>query len=129
MSRFITSIALGAGLLVCTAAFAHEGHEHGSDDEKRVKGTVTSFEGSDLKIKGTDGKLVNVHVDERTEYENSGAKAKAEDLKVGARVVVHGEKMNDGTLHATKVRFGKVTKKAQTKAIPAEENTASGQRL
>ena len=110
MSSLMRSVTLAATLLA-HAALAHGGEDHGGGAEKHVKGTVDSFAESKLVVKGTDGKLVNVHVDDKTVFENAGVAGKAEDLKVGAKVVVMGEPMKDGTLHATKVRFGKTEKK------------------
>ena len=75
------------------------------------KARSKAINGSQLTVKSTDGKSVEVHVDESTKYESGGAPAKLTDLKVGAKVVVHGERMKDGTLHATQVRFGKTRSK------------------
>lgn len=110
MFRVFESVMLIAAL-AGPAAWAHEGHDHGGGAEKHVKGTVESFADSKLVVKGTDAKRVDVHVDDRTVFENGGAAGKAEDLKAGAKVIVVGEPMKDGTLHATKVRFGKAEKK------------------
>jgi hypothetical protein len=112
MLNAMKGMLLSATLLLSGTAVAHEGHDHGANNTKPVKGTVTSMEQNTLTLKGTDGKPVNVHVDDKTQYENAGAEGKMADLKAGARVVVQGEKMKDGTLHATKVRFGKAGAKA-----------------
>ena len=97
-------------VLLGGSALAHEGEDHG-DKATHVQGTVESFSGAKLVLKAADGKTVNVHVDDKTYFENSGAAGKAEDLKPGAKAVVMGEPMKDGTLHASKVRFGKTPKK------------------
>lgn len=104
--KAVTIIAL---LATPALALAHQGEDHGAatGEAAPLMGTVESFADDKLMVKGNDGKVVSVHVDDRTIYENGGAAGKAGELKAGARVVVHGEKMTDGTLHAAKVRFGK----------------------
>lgn len=104
-------ILLIFALMVSGVAVAHEGHDHDGDQDQHVKGTVESIADSQLKVKSTEGKRVNVHVDDNTKYENAGAPGKLADLKIGAKVVVHGERMKDGTLHAKEVRFGKTPAK------------------
>lgn len=94
-------------LVMSGGAVAHEGHDHADNQDQHLKGKVEAIDGSHLRVKSTDGKPVDVHVDDSTKYESGGAPAKLNDLKVGAKVVVHGERMKDGTLHATQVRFGK----------------------
>lgn len=111
MLNFKNVILLIFALMVSGVAIAHEGHDHGGDQDQHVKGTVESVADSQLKVKSTDGKRVSVHVDDNTKYENAGAPGKLADLKVGAKVVVHGERMKDGTLHAKEVRFGKTRPK------------------
>ena len=76
--------------LAAPAALAHEGHQHGSGPS--VKGTVESVEGSKLTLKGTDGKPISVHIDERTEYEKGRTAGAAVDLTAGTRVVVQGRR-------------------------------------
>lgn len=111
MLNLTKKVLLIAILALARVAVGHEGHDHGADQDKHVKGTVESIAGSALKVKSTDGKKVDVHVDDNTQYENAGAPGKLSDLKVGAKVVVHGEPMKDGTLHAKEVRFGKAKTK------------------
>ena len=110
LSNALTVITL---LAAPTMALAHEGEDHGTGTAEAapLKGTVDSFADGKLVVRASDGKVTNVHVDDSTVFENGGAAAKAEDLKAGTRVVVHGEAMDDGTLHAKKVRFGKTAKK------------------
>jgi cytochrome c-type biogenesis protein CcmE len=102
--------ALLATLLCSGAALAHEGHDHGKG--QHVMGTVESVAADQLKVKSKEGKTVDVHVDDKTKYVNGDAEGKLDDLKTGAKVVVHGEPMKNGTLHATEVRFGKPSKTA-----------------
>ena len=87
-------------------AFAHEDHDHGAEAQS-TKGTVESFADGKLVLKATDGKKIDVMVDEKTAYENAGAKGSAADLKAGLKVVVQGAPMKDGTIHATNLQYGK----------------------
>ena len=107
MRSIVKRIVLIVALIWSCGAAAHEGHDHGGAEGKHVMGSVESIAGDHLKVKATDGNTVNVHVDDSTKYENSGGPGKLADLKVGAKVVVHGEPMKDGTLHAASIRFGK----------------------
>lgn len=100
-------VAVSAVLAVAGAAHAHEGHDHAETKDQHVKGTLKSVEASKLVVKATDGKTVNVHVDDGTKYENGAAAGAVTDLQPGLKVVVYGELMKDGVLHATKVRFAK----------------------
>ena len=110
-TKVLKSLAVLSLLAMPTIALAHKGEDHGAStgEAASLKGTVEAFADGKLTVKGGDGKVIDVHVDDRTLYENAGAPGKSEDLKVGARVVVHGESMADGRLHAKKVRFGKKT--------------------
>lgn len=110
LAKAVTVIAL---LATPAMATAHQGEDHGGGTAETapLKGTVDSFADDKLVVRGSDGEVTNVHVDDSTVFENGGVAAKAEDLKAGARVVVHGESMTDGTLHAKSVRFGKKAKK------------------
>lgn len=105
MMKLIGVIVVGLAMLTVSMAFAHEGHDH--DGALSVRGTVETLEGSKLTLKGTDGKHVNVHVDDRTKYDNGGTAGASADLIPGMRVVVHGARMNDGTVHAEKIRYTK----------------------
>lgn len=98
-------ILLMLGLMISAVALAHEGHDHGSDKDQRLKGTIETIVGSQLTVKSSDGKQLDVHVDEKTRFDNAGTPGKLEDLKIGAKVVVHGQRMKDGALHAKEVRY------------------------
>lgn len=113
LTKMMKSMAVVALLTTPTLALAHQGEDHGAGtaEPAPLKGTVDSFADDKLVVRGSDGKVTNVHVDNSTTFENGGVAAKSEDLKAGARVVVQGEAMTDGTLHAKKVRFGKTAKK------------------
>lgn len=117
MSKQITRAVLMAVVSLAGAVFAHNGEDHGAGSEQRLKGTVESFSDGKLVLKGTDGKPVNVHVDSKVVVETNGGPGKLEDLKAGARVVVMGEPMKDGTLHATKIRIGGEKKKSAGRKV------------
>ena len=115
MMKILRVVAVGVAVLsmsvtTTSVTFAHEGHDHGSS-ENSVKGTVESLTGNKLTLKGTDGQSVNVHVDEQTKYENGHAAGSPADLVAGTRVVVHGDRMGDGTVHAATIRYVKAATK------------------
>lgn len=126
MQKVIKYIIVIAALAISGAASAHEGHDHGASKDESVKGTLKSVDGNKLVVKPTDGKALNVHVDDHTKYENGDAEGALADLKPGIRVVVHGEPMKDGTLHANKVRFATGGKSAPKPASgPAKDEHGS----
>lgn len=107
-----------AAVLVATGAGAHGSEKH--DEGHSMKGVVESLSGSKLVLKGSDAKLLNVHVDENTKYDNGGAAGAVGDLVPKTRVVVKGEMMKDGTLHAAEIRYGKpATSKPTTTNQPS----------
>lgn len=103
----VLKLSLLAVVLAATGAAAHGSEKHG-DEGHSVKGVVESLTGSKLVLKkGSDEKPVNVHIDENTKFDNGGAPGAVADLVPTTRVVVKGEVMKDGTLHATQIRYGK----------------------
>jgi hypothetical protein len=80
-------------------ATAHEGHAH------KVMGTVTSVQGSNLMVKGTDGKSVMVMLDAKTKITQGKTKVELAAIKVGDRVVAEGAE-KQGMITATSVRLG-----------------------
>lgn len=102
--RAIGATVLLVGLSAAPAASGHEGHEHGAEEES-LKGTVESVGGDKLTVHTADGKSVSVHVDARTRFENDGHGGNISELSPGMRVVVNGQPMNDGTVHAAVVRY------------------------
>lgn len=61
---------------------AHDGHEH------KIMGTITMAAADHVMLKGTDGKDVTVHVTKDTKVTRNKQAMKAQDIKVGTRVVV-----------------------------------------
>jgi len=102
MMRAKLGVLLG-GLLAASVALAHGGGEH-------LMGTVKAINASTITLETKDKKVVTVHYDDQTVFEKSGGKATPQDLKVGARAVVHAMKHGE-LLHATLVKFGKPPRK------------------
>jgi Cu/Ag efflux protein CusF len=78
---------LSLGLLA-TIATAHGGEEH-------VTGTVTKVSATSVTVKTTDGKTVQVGFDAKTTYTRATQTIQNADLKVGDRVVIHAEEVNE----------------------------------
>jgi hypothetical protein len=101
--RLILGAALVAALAIPGYSFAHEGHVH------KVMGTVISLHENHLEVKATNGKTSTMTLNEKTRILRGKAKAKAEDLKPGERVVVTATetKAKDGKLSmvATEIRL------------------------
>jgi hypothetical protein len=95
-----------------TPASAHGGLEH-------IAGTVTNVGDHILAVKTTKGKIIQVHVDAKTEYVRGKQTTKIADLNKGDRVVVHAMEMN-GSLVAHEVNIGANTKIAKTTAKKAK---------
>lgn len=103
MRRLILGVALAAALAIPGYSFAHEGHIH------KVLGTVTTLHDNHLEVKATDGKTSMITLNEKTTILRGKAKATAQDIKPGERVVVSATetKGKDGkmTMIATEVRL------------------------
>ena len=98
-------------LLFAVASFAH-------GDKKHVVGTVEKVSAASVVVKAADGKEVEVKLIESTVFiAKSGAQekpAKAADLSVGDRVVVHATPKGE-TLEANEVKFSKASSAATSK--------------
>ena len=75
---------LALAFVIPTVARAHEGHNH------KVMGTISSIDGKNLMVKGTDGKTVMVMTDAKTKITQGKNKVALAALKVGDRVVAEG---------------------------------------
>jgi hypothetical protein len=81
-------------------ASAHEGHAH------KVMGTISSVQGTNLMVKGADGKEVMVMLDAKTKITQGKAKVEASSsLKVGDRIVAEGPEEKN-MIMATTVKLG-----------------------
>jgi hypothetical protein len=100
MKTWIVGIALIAVVvLIPAAAPAHEGHDH------KVMGTISSIQGTNVMVKGTDGKTVMVMLNDKTKITQGKAKVELASLKVGDRVVAEGPE-SQGMITATTVKLG-----------------------
>lgn len=100
MKALIIGLALLVGLAAAPSlASAHEGHAH------KVMGTISSIQGTNLMVKGTDGKTVMVMMDAKTKVTKGKDKVEAAALKVGDRVVAEGPE-EKGMITATTVKLG-----------------------
>jgi len=68
-------------------------------------GTISSVQGTNLMVKGTDGKSVMVMLDAKTKITQGKAKVELSSLKVGDRVVAEGPE-EKGMIMATTVKLG-----------------------
>jgi hypothetical protein len=98
MTRMMLLIAML--MLVAGTGFAHGKGPH-------VMGTVTAITDNSISVQTADKNLVTVYTMPDTKYEKSGSAVSLKDLRIGDRVVIHAQKMND-KLMATEVRFGAV---------------------
>jgi hypothetical protein len=98
-------------LLFAVASVAH-------GDKKHVIGTIEKLTGASVVVKTADGKEVDVRLIDSTVFiANSGAQekpAKAADLSVGDRVVIHATPKGE-TLEANEVKFSKAGSAASSK--------------
>jgi hypothetical protein len=100
MKTLILALALLAFVVMApSTGFAHEGHAH------KVMGTVSSINGTNVMVKGTDGKEVMVMLDAKTKVTQGKATVDAKSLKVGDRVVAEGPE-EKGMINATTVKIG-----------------------
>ena len=109
MKAWMIGLALLALVVMApSAAPAHEGHAH------KVMGTISSVQGSNLMVKGTDGKTVMVMLDAKTKITRGTAKVELTTLKVGDRVVAEGPE-EKGMIMATTVKLGEAPAAAAKK--------------
>lgn len=102
-------LSLIAGLILfATGALAHNGEEH-------VIGTVASVTENSVTVKTTANKMVTVAIAPETKFEAGPAAARASDLRVGERVVIHAKEPAEGSLVADIVEFS---------AIPAQNSSS-----
>jgi len=90
-------------------ASAHEGHAH------KVMGTISSVQGTNLMVKGADGKEVMVMLDAKTKITQGKAKVEASSLKVGDRIVAEGPEEKN-MIMATTVKLGEAPAAAKNTA-------------
>lgn len=102
--QLMVAVAVVVALVAPAALDAHEGHAH------KIMGTVSVIHENHLEIKGTDGKVSTVTLNEKTKILRDKTAMKAADIKVGDRVVVTATETKDkagkATLLASEVRLG-----------------------
>jgi hypothetical protein len=100
MSRkWIVGIALVGALAVPVVGWAHGGHTH------KVMGTVSSVQGDRVEIKGTDGKVVVVTLNQKTAITRGRTRLDPTALKTGERVSIDFTQANNVNT-ATAVKLG-----------------------
>jgi hypothetical protein len=103
----IALVVVLAVALLPTIASAHGGEEH-------VVGTVTKISAVSVTVKRTDGKIVEVGFDAKTTYSRANQPIQKTDIKVGDRVVIHANEVNE-KLVAHTVEIGAATAAAKSK--------------
>jgi hypothetical protein len=86
-SRFAI-LAIMVVTLIPAIAFGHGGEEH-------VIGTVTKVSDAAVSVRTTAGKTVNVGFDAKTICTRGDQAIQKIDIKVGDRVVIHAEEVNE----------------------------------
>ena len=104
--KWIVVTALAGALLVPAVARAHE-------NDKTVRGTVSSIDGNNLTVKTAEGKSVMVMMDAKTKITKGTTKLAATALKVGDRVVASGPE-DKGMIMAETVKVGAAPTPAKT---------------
>lgn len=100
--RKISAITI-AILLVAFLAFAHGNEEH-------VIGTVASISKTSITVHTTKNETKEVAITDKTTFETQKGPAKAEDVKVGDRVVIHADKQGEKLIaHTVKFSSEKTT--------------------
>jgi len=94
----IVLMALALALVASLAATAHEGHEH------TARGTIQAIDATNLKLKTTDDKTLDVMITKSTKFLRGTTEVKREDVEVGERAVVGYMEMHE-MLHATEVKL------------------------
>ena len=86
-----------------TPVLAHPGHEH------KVLGTVTMAAADHVMLKDKDGNAQTIQINGATKFVRAKKAMKAEDMKVGMRVVVTAATdRDDDKLIATSIELGPV---------------------
>jgi hypothetical protein len=91
ISRFTAQLAVLAVLflaLLPAVALAHGGEEH-------VTGVVTKVSDASVTVKTTAGKMVDVGFDAKTIYTRADQPIQKADVKIGDRVVIHAQEVNE----------------------------------
>jgi hypothetical protein len=80
--KLLPILVIAFALTPAAHVLAHPGHEH------TIMGTVSAVHQNHLEVKATDGRLSLFTMNEKTRVLRGNAKAGADTIKVGERVVV-----------------------------------------
>ena len=82
--RYVTAFAAAfvAAVLTAGVAMAHPGHDH------KIMGTVTMVAADHVMVKGPDGKVAAVTINQATRFMRAKKAMKAADMKAGMRIVI-----------------------------------------
>ena len=93
--------------ILSTIAMAHGGEEH-------VTGLVTKVSGTAVTVKTTEGKTVQVGFDTKTTFTRADQPIQKTDIKVGDRVVIHAEEVDEKlTAHTVQIGVANATQKTK----------------
>lgn len=96
-------------LALTPALFAHGGMEH-------VQGKVAKVSDNSITVTTTAGKAQDVLVDAKTTYSKANKPIAKSDVKVGDRVVIHAEEVNEKlTARTVEIGSAPAAKKAVAK--------------
>jgi len=107
MKQFAFAVLLA--LVVAPFVSAHEGHDH------KIMGTLAAVHDNSVDVKGTDGKLSTITLNDKTKILHGTMAMKIADLKTGDRVVVTATGGGKDPFVAKEIKVG---------AAPAAKATA-----
>jgi hypothetical protein len=102
MNRFAKLLALAAALAAAPAG----AHDVKSD---HAMGTVESVSSDRIVVKAKDGHALEFALTPKTRFVRGKKPARAGDVRVGERAVVHGKKAGEG-VEAVEVKLGAAAK-------------------
>jgi hypothetical protein len=109
MKKFAFAVLLT--LVVAPFVSAHEGHDH------KIMGTLAAVHDHSVDVKGTDGKLSTITLNDKTKILHGTMAMKIADLKTGDRVVVTATGGGKDPFVAKEIKIGAATA-AKTTAKP-----------
>jgi Cu/Ag efflux protein CusF len=110
------ALALLLAFTVVPFLSAHEGHDH------KIMGTLAAVHDHSVDVKGTDGKLSTITLNDKTKILHGTMAMKIADLKTGDRVVVTATGGGKDPFVAKEIKIGAATAaKATTKPAAAKK--------
>ena len=101
MKQFAFAVLLA--LVVAPFVSAHEGHDH------KIMGTLAAVHDNSVDVKGTDGKLSTITLNDKTKILHGTMAMKIADLKTGDRVVVTATGGGKDPFVAKEIKVGAAT--------------------